>query len=266
MLATLPRLGYGPGQGLHLSLAGMKLFQFWDQQEPPPDVAGWIEGFRTGNPEFEHVLFNEATAADFIASHYGERELAAYRACAVPCMQSDYIRFCALDVFGGVYVDADNQTGRPLAELLDKAPKALMFTWGNLINTGFLMFRSPADPFVRACLRLMTDNIEKRRYRIEFTSTGPGVANAIRAIVDPASLPGILSDFDNGVSGDWGFPDLLEHARALIEPTPELAQSYRAITLMHALAAGPWIGGEQPAYKQTDRHWLNWKAPIYKDL
>lgn len=243
----------------------MKLFQYWDSATPPPEVAQWIEGFRVRNPEFDHVLFNAATAIDFIAEHFGPREVAAFQACAVPAMQADYIRLCAIDVHGGVYVDADNQSLGPLSELIERAPHALMFTWVGLVNNGFLMFRRPGDPFIKACLALTTANVEARRFDIEFTSTGPGVFNAVRALVDPAALPEILHAFDNPICASWGFPKLLAYARDLIEPTPELVRSFEAITLINALQAGPWIGADQPAYKAGERHWLNWKGAIYSD-
>ncbi len=242
----------------------MKLFQYWDGAEPPSEVAGWIEGFRTRNPDFEHVLLNEATAADFIARHYGPREVAAFRACAVPAMQADFIRLCVLDVFGGVYVDADNQSLRPLSELIARAPRSLAFLWTGLINNGFLMFRSPGDPFVRACLEMTLQNIEARRFEIEFTATGPGVVNAVRVVADPSCLDAVLGAFDNAVCRDWGFPALVEHARAAVPATPELVEAVASLTLMHALAASPWIGSDQPAYKQSDRHWGNWRGSIYR--
>ena len=260
MLATLLGLGYETPTG---ATDAMKLFQYWDQASPPAEVAGWIADFATRNPGFEHVLLNEETAAGFIATHHGPRWLAAFRTCAVPAMQADYIRLCVLDTFGGVYVDADNQSLRPLAELIDQAPHALMFTWGALLNNGFLMFRRAGHPFIRACLALTTANIEARRFDVEFTSTGPGVANAVRAVLEPSVLPAILADFDNPLTSGWGFAELIEHARVLIQPTAELLEGFREITLMNALAAGSWIGAEQPAYKAGERHWLNWKGPIY---
>ncbi len=242
----------------------IKLFQYWDRAVPPPEVAGWIQGFRTRNPEFEHVLFDEDSASAFISRWFGAREARAFHACAVPAMQADVIRLCALLVHGGVYVDADNQSVGPLQELIGQAPHALMFTWTGLLNNGFLWFRRPCDPFLHACLSLALENIEQRRFPIEFTATGPGVLNAVRALIEPEALTEILAAFDNPICRRWLFPDLLEHARSTIKITPELTQSYRSTTLMNALAASPWIGAEQPAYKGADRHWLNWEQPIYR--
>ena len=242
----------------------MKLFQYWDAPTPPDEVAGWIDGFRTQNPEFEHVLLDEAAAIEFIARHYGPRETAAFKACAVPAMQADFIRLCCIDSFGGLYVDADNQSLQPVSGLIDQAPQAMILTWYGLINNAFLMFRRPHDPFIRACLALTVENVEQRRFKTEFTSTGPGVDNAVRAVIDPSSLDEMLALFDGEAMRDWGFRELLDYAHALIRPSAELTEAFGAITFLNTLAAAPWVGAEQPAYKQGDRHWVTWKGDIYR--
>ena len=243
----------------------MKLFQFWDTPEPPAEVKGWMDGFRTLNPGLEYVRFDTDSAAGFIAQHHGPREVAAFRACAVPAMQADYMRLCALDVLGGVYLDADSQCRQPLDGVLDLAPRSLLTTWLGLLNNALMLFRKPHDPFVGACLRLATKNIEERRFSTTFTAAGPGVLNAIRALIEPDALPEIAACFDNPICETWGFSDLLEHARASVEVTPELVEAYRSITLVHALAISPWIGSDAPSYKETDRHWLNWTGSIYQE-
>ena len=243
----------------------MKIFQYWDGPNPPAEVATWIRGVAAGNPDFEHVLFDEQSAAAFIERHFGVRQAAAFKVCAVPAMQADVIRLCAILVHGGVYIDADNQSLRPLRELIDGAPYALMFTWMGMLNNGFLWFKEARNLFLQTCLDLTFDNIEARRFKTEFTSTGPGVFNALRALIDPETLPEVLHAFDNPTCKEWNFAELLEHVRATVEITPALCQSYKSITLMNALAASPWIGALQPAYKETSRHWLNWTAPIYRD-
>lgn len=243
----------------------MKLFQYWDSPPPPPEVAAWIEGFRTRNPEFEHSLFDREAGARFIADRYGPRELAAFEACAAPAMQADYLRLCLMDCFGGLYADADFQSLQPLSSLIARAPRSMMLTWEGHVVTGFILFRRPHDPFIRACLKLATENIEARRFGNVYNATGPGILNAIRALIDPASLPVVLKAYDNPLGRRWAFPELLEHARASIVITPELAAAFRDISLMRSLDALPWLGTEQPAYKKTERHWLHWEGPLYRD-
>jgi hypothetical protein len=244
--------------------ADMKLFQYWDQPTPPPLVLGWIEGYRLGNPELDHMLFDEASAGDFIARHCGEREAAAFRACAVPAMQSDFFRLCALRAFGGIYMDADQQSLQPLSTLIERAPKSMLFTNMGVIANGFVLFREPGNTFVRECLRLAVDNIENRRFNICFTATGPAIYNAVRGVVDPQFLEGIRWTFELPVTKDWGFDELVGHARALIAPTSDLKVAVEEMTIIDIGETYPWIGALAPDYKQTDRHWLHWKESLYR--
>ena len=180
-------------------------------------------------------------------------------------MQADVIRLCAVLVYGGAYVDADNQSLKPLKELVDQAPHSLIFSWLGLLNNGFLWFKEPNNPFLKACLDLTFENVERRRFKTEFTATGPGVLNAVRILLDPAAEAEVFGAFDNPTCRQWGFPELLQHARSSVKITAELVDAFKALKVMNALAASPWIGAEQPTYKKTSQHWLNWTGPIYRD-
>ena len=191
----------------------MRLFQYWDAPDPPAEVAGWIEGFRVGNPGFRHQLYDRGAASWFIRKQVGEREQRAFDAIAVPSMQSDYFRYCAVWAKGGVYVDADFQCLAPLAGLLGQAPQSLMLSWDGHIVAGLMMCRPPGDPFVRACLDLSTANIEARALSSAYTAAGPGVINALRALIDPGSFDEVAKGFDNFFGREWGFTELMERTR-----------------------------------------------------
>ncbi len=243
----------------------MKLFQYWDDPQPPDEVAEWIEGFRTRNPEFRHRLYHRDKASWFIGKHFGEREQRAFDSCAVPSMQSDYFRYCAIERLGGVYADADYQSREPLARLLGKAPKALLLEWRGQWVGGLMMFRAAHDPFVRACRELTTRNIEERRFENAFTATGPGVINALRLLFDPAAEAEIMKGLDNPYGRTWRFPELAEEVREHMAITPELRDAFERITILHHLEVERWIGTAQPAYKKTARHWLHWQGPAYRE-
>jgi mannosyltransferase OCH1-like enzyme len=262
----------------------MKLFQYWDTPTPPSEIAQWIDECRERNPEFEHVLLNEATADDFIAKHYGPRELRAFRSCAVPAMQADLIRLCLIDTMGGIYLDADSRCLRPLSELIARAPYALMWTSMGGLNNSFLMFRQPHHVFIRLCLALAVDNIEGRRFKNVPVAAGPGLFTTLRELIDPACAeqrpsPQAMADWESAVSKFFGptlnlevtmeatkaeLVELRELARPLVAHTPDLVSAFRCVTLIDTLETLPWIGTQQPAYKQTDRHWLLWKGDIYR--
>jgi hypothetical protein len=237
----------------------MKLVQYWDTGSPPDEVAGWIEGFRRHNPQMTHRLHDRDSASWFIGKRIGEREKRAFDACAVPAMQADYFRLCALVAEAGVYSDADFECRRPLDQLLSQAPAALAFVWGTMMTQGFWFVRRRDDPFLRACLKLATENIEQRRFGNVYLSTGPALINAVRIAVDPA--------WSEMAKVRWpAWPRLVAAAReSLADPEGVLA-SIQALTLMHYFAVSKWIGTPKPAYKDTGVHWFGWKGSIYNDL
>lgn len=236
----------------------MRIFQYWDTGDPPREVAAWIDGFRTMNPGMRHRLFDQASASRFIAKRHGARFQRAFETCAVPSMQADYFRMCAVLARGGAYVDADLQCLAPLDDLFERAPAAMMFLWGSAMTHSVMMFRSPGDPLLRACLKLATENIEARRFGSAYLSTGPAVPNALRAALEP--------DWYSDVQRRWpGMRELVALARDSLTEPAKVAASIKSLTLVHFLAAERWIGTSAPAYKDTGVHWLNWTGPIYRE-
>ena len=105
----------------------MLLIQYWHSEEIPDYIADWSASFRTHNPGLDHLIFDPATAETFIAKHFSPREVAAFRALAIPSTQASYLRYCAVLTLGGIYSDADfrcvgslksfqGATGTPLLE------------------------------------------------------------------------------------------------------------------------------------------------------
>jgi hypothetical protein len=254
------------------------LFQYWDTPTPPPEVAAWMAHMGANNPEFTHEVFDEHRARAFIAAHYGSRELRAFDACAVPAMQADYFRLCALESSGGLYVDADVHSLKPVARLAARTPGGFVYTFLGSVNNAIAFFPNAHSPFLRACLALATDNIEARRFNAVFTTTGPGVFDAVRAVWAPETFEATIASLESkcgsgarsfGVSPEqvlsWGLREILDIARATIELTPELEASIRGMTLLDSFTQlAPWFGNAQPEYKQTARHWLHWPGSIYR--
>ena len=87
-----------------------KILQYWhDPADLPADVrecmASWEQLAERG---FEFFLYDDVSAAEYIAGRYGKREQDAFERCAHPAMRSDYLRLCFIVEEGGLYVDADD--------------------------------------------------------------------------------------------------------------------------------------------------------------
>jgi hypothetical protein len=226
-------------------------------------MAAWTRQFSIDNPELDYALLDETSAIEFIANHYGEREQAAFRACAHPAMQADYVRLCLMDTVGGAYLDASMQSRAPLAGLIANATPALLPLWEGITTyNGILIFHGSGHPFIRACLALATDNITHRRFDNILIATGPGVLNAVRWVLDPQARAGIDEATSTGVWPGWN--DLVEQAVHVVEPTDDLLTAYHEINWFDSFQTLRWIGVAPGGYKSTEHHWTNWKGSIYK--
>jgi hypothetical protein len=87
-----------------------RLVRYWhDPSNLPADVHTCLASWdRLAEDGFEFHMFNDKSAADYIADVYGEQELKAFARCAHPAMRCDYFRMCFIHAEGGLYVDADD--------------------------------------------------------------------------------------------------------------------------------------------------------------
>lgn len=101
-----------PVKGLHLEecLIPRRLIRYWhDPLELPEDVRTCLESWDCLADEgFEFHMFDDVSAAAYIANVYGDREQQAFRRCSHPAMRCDYLRMCFILAEGGLYVDADD--------------------------------------------------------------------------------------------------------------------------------------------------------------
>lgn len=241
----------------------MRLFQYWDTGKPPEDVLACIQSVRELNRELEHQLFDNDRAAWFVGKRIGERERRAFEALAVPALQADYFRLCALWAKGGMWIDADLRCVASLAGLMERAPTRLMLFWEGHIENSLIMVRGPQDPFIGACMEFATRNIEARRF-LDLPPAagvpavaGPDLVNLIWMLVDPEAA---LSPWGR----NWEAIDSLMRTAGEVEMTDLLRRAVMSTTLFHVFDVAAWIETPQPAYKRSKSHWMFWEGPIYR--
>lgn len=86
------------------------LIRYWhDPGGVPDDVRACLDSWDSLREEgFEFRMFNDVSAAAYIAERYSTREREAFARCRHPAMRSDYLRMCFVLAEGGLYVDADD--------------------------------------------------------------------------------------------------------------------------------------------------------------
>ena len=238
----------------------MKLFQYWDTGDPPDDVAACIESFRVMNPEMQHRLFSRDGAAWFISKWLGRRERDAFEALAVPAMQADYFRLCAVWARGGVWVDADSIALKPMASLFGEAPGFLSM-WQGQLQSHVILSRQAANPFFGAALELATRHIEQRKEGKAVEVTGPHVLNLIWSEIDAEG---------------WHEREHLRRCQcplrspdgaAVAALFPGAGEAFTGIAREHDWVTRQWaFEVEDAPYKQTVADWRRWRAPIYQQV
>lgn len=264
------------------SAPSLNIGQYWDTAEVPPSVAGLCATFRDLNPEFHHRVFSEADVERLIATHFGPRELAAFRTCAVPSMQSDYFRYCFVLSYGGIYADADFRCARPLRPLLEEAEAGEVFIGSrhtledreaDRIWSGFFAFRQPGHPLLKLALEIATANLEARiaervwpagdkvRPAIWLT-VGPGIFSAMRWIREWGSFDAFIDAIAGTVAEPFGslYCEVIGDYRRVAEAF----EGVRVSPLSRMLEWVDEVPVDELPYKQTDSHWHNVEAEIFR--
>lgn len=258
------------------------IVQYWHSEAIPEEVAALIASFAADNPGRPHLVFSEAGAAEFIGERFGPREVAAFRACAVPAMQADYLRYCAVLALGGVYVDADMRSVAPLSSLLEIAEHGVLFGMPSLppmfrtplyewreragpyraVNNNFFAFRSPGSPLLELALEIATRNIEARETENIALATGPAIFTSFYLLRETGSAQA-YTDFVRGGVFEPSAPLFCRLARADERIGPGLER----LRIPSLSESGRWARPPEtrPTYKQAgDGHWVNVKSSIFR--
>jgi Glycosyltransferase sugar-binding region containing DXD motif len=239
------------------------IVQYWHSEEIPADIAELIDTFREQNPEMRHMLFCEAKAEEFIAEHLTAREVAAFRACAVPAMQADYFRYCAGYALGGISSDVDVRCLGSLRTFIDTPDEGLLVRGSyEQVISGFFWFRSSGHPLLRLALDLATANIEQRSPPTVWAATGPWILAALVALDQLGSIDALRTEVAK-LPMDVQF----ERFVRLVGDPARVAQALKGVRIVPYEGTTSWIGPPGPLeYKRSEMHWTNWqkRATIFR--
>jgi mannosyltransferase OCH1-like enzyme len=235
------------------------IIQYWHSEDVPTDVAELVMGFRELNPDLNHQLFHEAEAEEFIRSHYTEREVAAFRTCAVPAMQADYFRYCAVLALGGLYADAGLRCRRRLRNLIESIDDGLLLRKEDppeVVVNGLFVFDRPGHPLLRLVLDVATANIERRVAGRVNMVTGPWIFSGLAELYRLGSLEAAreapLSPGLERVAGVM---------REVVGSFERVATAFAGVQIETLDWVESWID-VPPAplrYKHGEDHWIDWE-------
>ena len=232
------------------------IFQYWHSASPPGDVVAALASFDRCSPELPREIFDAAKAETFIARHYSAREVAAFRACAVPAMQADYFRYCAVHALGGIYVDADFECVGDMSSLLEAQPGGVLFgrrpgritavfgwpfpvgAFGAVSNDLFA-FPKPGHPLLGMAVRVATANVEGRVADGPegiWVTTGPGIFTSMYLLRGLGSADAFL-DYSKGTVLEASAPLFCE----VVGDATDVAELLEGVAIRPRREHGAWV-------------------------
>lgn len=242
------------------------IIQYWHSEEIPRLIATMQATFRERNPNMPHLVFNERTAAEFIEERYGHRHADAFVSCAVPAMQSDYIRFCAVHSLGGVYADANFACSRDLAPLLESEGQLFEQPPLGPVISGLFAFRSPGHPLLAMSIEAATRNIEIRLSDVSGLMGGPAILTGLTQLY----RGGPLEELRRVTRPSWRaevdacLEEMSKSLHMAIEQHGPLARAFQGVRFSSHAEMQRWV--EKPPLKSTnpDGHWAHWKGSAFR--
>jgi Glycosyltransferase sugar-binding region containing DXD motif len=241
---------------------GLPLVQYWHSEAIPDYIRDLMATFRQANPGAQHLIFDEQTAAELIAERFGDRQLRAFRSCAVPAMQADYFRYCAIYALGGVYVDADLACRHSLDGLHHYEGQLFEHPNGPMVN-GFFAFRSIGHPLLAMTIEIATRNIENRWTNNVGFVTGPLIFTGLNRLRQTGSIEKMRDAM--GLGKEW--QPALDATEAAVAAHGPLERAFDGVRISSRGAMSHWIRTPDRAdlhYKNEDDYWFNWQGSIYR--
>lgn len=165
--------------------------QFWDDDNPPADVAVLMSSWTEQNSDYEVQRFSFRSAVVFLREHYPEELLRIFIRPMEPAKRADLFRLAWLYKNGGIYADADDRCIAPISKLLPKGADMVLYqeeyaTFGNNFIAA-----APGNSIILRALQQAMICIPRGDADILWLSTGPGLLT--RAVAQQISNQGIAT-------------------------------------------------------------------------
>ena len=149
--------------------------RFWNDPEPPADVARLMASWDECEPDFRIETFNDASAQNYLRARCAPPVAAAFRRTGEPAQRADLFRLARLFNEGGYFIDADDRARGGLSAHVP--PWASFFAHqedpGSIGNN--VLGAAPRHPVIARALGEATAAILRGDRDIVWLTTGPGL-------------------------------------------------------------------------------------------
>jgi mannosyltransferase OCH1-like enzyme len=133
---------------------------------------------RKRNPEYDYRLITDNDGTFLMKSHFDKRVLNAFQQLKLGAAKGDFIRYIALFLFGGIYLDLDASIELQLNQLIHPEDEFIFFINGDANLEQFCFMIRPKHPIILKIIEEMVNRIENKEPSI-FKATGPILFNDV---------------------------------------------------------------------------------------
>lgn len=152
----------------------LELIQTYHSDTIHPEIQDNVTRILQNNPGCSYRLITDDIGVDLIETHFDDSVLQAYRRLALGAARGDFLRYVALYVYGGIYLDLDSSIHFNITLFLrvHEDPSFVFFYDGaeNIIQWCFMV--APRQKIMRDIIEEMVLRIQQGEDNI-FLATGP---------------------------------------------------------------------------------------------
>ena len=154
------------------------IIQTYVNNKIPEPIYDNLKKILTNNPEYDYRLITDQEAVEIIKTHFDQRTLNAFLQLILGAAKGDFVRYIAMYLYGGIYLDLDASINTNLNTFISPRDEFIFFINGDINLEQFCFAIRPGHPLLLKVIEEMITRIENKEPNI-FKATGPTLFNDV---------------------------------------------------------------------------------------
>lgn len=148
------------------------LIQTFRTTELHPFIYNNIQNILSQNPDYNYIFLTDADGEQLIREHFDEKVVSAFLKLKMGAAKADFIRYAAMYIYGGVYLDLDSSIAVRMSDFLPKDREFVFFYDFNKNILQWCFMCAPKNKIIENIIHEMVSRIHNGEKNI-FIATGP---------------------------------------------------------------------------------------------
>ena len=138
------------------------IFQTYNTNKIHPELYNNIMEIRKKNPDYDYRIITDNEGIFLIKTYFNIQVLHAFQKLTLGAAKGDFIRYIALYLYGGVYLDLDASIDLSLITFIDPEDEFVFFINGDANLEQFCFMVRPKHPILLKVIQEMVAIIENK--------------------------------------------------------------------------------------------------------